>query len=295
MSTHLLLVHALSPIHCGTGQAISGIDLPIAREKPTGTPLIPGSTLKGVLRAQPGGYTVSNGKPEASKPHLAAFGPETANASDHAGGVQFGDVHLLFLPVRSVRGTFAWVTSPHLIRRFARDLAECNLDWAAPPSPTRDSDALVTGDRLLVKIENKERVVFEDFDFDATKSEPLKKFATTIGQAIFGKDATGDVQHFADRVCVVADDVMRVLGRVGMEIVARNRINNETKTVEKGALWTEEALPIESVLTGLLVPTPVNGDDGAALVRHVKGLCRGPIQLGGKGTIGRGLCRVEVL
>ena len=47
--------------------------------------------------------------------------------------------------------------------------------------------------------------------------------------------------------------------------------------------------------TGLLVPTPVNGDDGAALVRHVKGLCRSPIQLGGKGTIGRGLCRVEVL
>ncbi len=38
MSARLLLLHALSPIHCGTGQSVSGIDLPIAREKATNIP-----------------------------------------------------------------------------------------------------------------------------------------------------------------------------------------------------------------------------------------------------------------
>ena len=295
MSTHLLLVHALSPVHCGTGQAISGIDLPVAREKHTGTPLIPGSTLKGVLRAQPDGYVPAKGGPKPTEMHIKAFGPDTEEASEHAGAVQFGDVHLVFLPIRSVRGTFAWVTSPYLLRRLARDLRDCKLEWTLPPPPSRDGDALVSGDRLVVKVERNERVIFEDFDFDAKNSSELRKFAETFGSAMFGTEVKDDVQHFADRVCVVGDDVMRVLGRVGMEVTARNRIKNDTKTVDKGALWTEEALPAETILSGLLLATPVRGEDPAALIAHVKQLCEGTIQLGGKATIGRGICRVEVL
>ena len=46
----LLFLRALSPLHAGTGQGIGAIDLPIAREKATGIPYLPGSSLKGVLR-----------------------------------------------------------------------------------------------------------------------------------------------------------------------------------------------------------------------------------------------------
>lgn len=297
MSTHLLLIQALSPIHCGTGQAISGIDLPIAREKPTGIPLIPGSSIKGVLRAQPGGYEPSGDRPRAKPVHITAFGPETENASEHAGAIQFGDAHLLFLPIRSVRGTFSWVTSPYLFKRFARDVKERGLSLKVPSlQGMADKEALVTSKRLVVKVQTQERVVFEDFDFQARHLEELATFARLFGEQFFGKDSKDEVAHFAERVCVVGDDVMRVLARVGMEIVARNRISNDTKTVEKGALWTEEALPVESILAGLLVATPVRRDfSEAALVDHVKGLCRGAIQLGGKASIGRGVCKVEVL
>ena len=52
MTTHLTLVHAMSPLHAGTGHSVGAIDLPIARERPTGIPLIPGSSLKGALRAR---------------------------------------------------------------------------------------------------------------------------------------------------------------------------------------------------------------------------------------------------
>lgn len=295
MSVHLLLLQALSPIHCGTGQAISGIDLPIAREKPTGIPLIPGSSIKGVLRAQPGGYDATNDKPKAREVHIAAFGPEVENASEHAGAIQFGDAHLLFLPIRSVRGTFAWVTSPYLLRRFSRDLQERDYD-RAPNLTLQDQEALVTGNRLVIQVQNQDRVVFEDFDFKTRASQELTTFARRFGEYLFGKDAKEDIQHFVDRVCVVSDDVMRVLVRVGMEVVARNRISNETRTVEKGALWTEEALPIESILAGLVVVTPVSRKFTTDQLKdHVKDLCEGAIQLGGKATIGRGVCKAEVL
>ena len=280
-------------MHCGTGLAISGIDLPIAREKPTGTPLIPGSTLKGVLRAQAAGHGADR---TPSDVHKGAFGPDTANASEHAGGVQFGDARLLFLPVRSVRGTFAWATSPHLLRSFSRDLKEAGKAWKLPPLGVTEREALVVGERLVVTVDGKDRVVFEDFDFEVRRSPELGAFARSVGEAVFGAEAKDEVAHFVDRVCIVGDDVMRVLGRVGMEVVARNKIDEDTGTVAKGALWTEEALPVETILSGLLVATPVRkGDDAAKLVGHVKGLCARPIQLGGKATVGRGMCRVEVV
>ncbi|MCS7269380.1 MAG: RAMP superfamily CRISPR-associated protein, partial [Geminicoccaceae bacterium] len=50
MLTRPFLLHALSPLHAGTGQAAGIVDLPIARMKATGIPFVPGSSIKGVLR-----------------------------------------------------------------------------------------------------------------------------------------------------------------------------------------------------------------------------------------------------
>ena len=46
----LMFVHALTSLHAGTGQGVGVIDLPIARERATDLPLVPGSSLKGCLR-----------------------------------------------------------------------------------------------------------------------------------------------------------------------------------------------------------------------------------------------------
>ena len=51
MNTRLLVVHALSPLHAGTGQSFGAIDLAIARDRATDHPYLPGSSLKGSLRA----------------------------------------------------------------------------------------------------------------------------------------------------------------------------------------------------------------------------------------------------
>lgn len=282
-NTRLVLLHALSPIHCGTGQAIGGIDLPIAREKSTHVPLVPGSSFKGVLRASFG---------EDHKLTRTIFGPDTDAAADHAGSVQFGDLRLVFLPVRALKGTFAYVTSPFLLRRLARDAKEAGLTIAVPAEPSnREVVKLATRARLAGQ---DGRVLFEDFEFRAEEDAALKTLATNIGERAFTNDESA---HFVDRACIVHDDVMSLLLDTCTEITARNRIDPETGTVAKGALWTEEALPAESILAGLVVETPVKPSKGgdaptgllAALDEHLKRL--GSIQVGGNATVGRGMCR----
>lgn len=113
MITRPFLLHALSPLHAGTGQAAEIVDLPTARMKGTGIPFIPGSSIKGVLREG------STGRDPTKTD--AAFGP-SANPDAHAGAIAVGDARLLALPVRSFRGTFAWVTSPLLLVLAQRDL-----------------------------------------------------------------------------------------------------------------------------------------------------------------------------
>lgn len=280
MNTKLYFVRALSPIHCGTGQAIGAVDLPIARERPTGMPLIPGSSLKGVLRAS---------EVKDKDLHLAVFGPDTDKASEHAGAVQFSDANLLFLPMRSVRGTFAWVTSPYLIRRFQRDAQEAGLKLPKLPSEPNANGCLVTSERLVTN----NKVVLDDFDLTAEKKPEWKNWCDEVANKLFDPD---EKPRFLDRACLVHEDVMGIFAQTGMELMARNRLNPETHTVDKGALWTEEALPVESILAGIMVATvvPRLKKEPAALLGYVKDLASGAIQIGGKATVGRGFCELRV-
>ena len=83
MQPYLTFIHALSPLHAGTGQGVDVIDLPIARERATGLPLLPGSSLKGTLLDA---YRAAQGEPEAKR----LFG--TTEAASKA---QFTDQRLL--------------------------------------------------------------------------------------------------------------------------------------------------------------------------------------------------------
>ncbi len=47
--TRIYWLHAITPLHVGTGRGLGYIDLPIMREKVTNWPLVPGSAIKGVI------------------------------------------------------------------------------------------------------------------------------------------------------------------------------------------------------------------------------------------------------
>ncbi|MBX0331287.1 type III-B CRISPR module RAMP protein Cmr4 [Oscillochloris sp. ZM17-4] len=286
-NARLLFIHALSPLHAGTGQGVGVIDLPIAREKATNLPYLPGSSLKGPLR---------EACPAESRTKI--FGPETANASDHAGSAQFSDQRLLLLPVRSLAGTFAWVTSPIILARFARDAADAgqtNLPALAPLRPATPESCIVASASAAITLPGAtgRQVILEDLDLNATADPAAGQWATWLGSCIFAHDPDWQAM-LADRLCIVHDDVLAFLLTTATEVIARVRLLPDTKTVAQGGLWYEEALPAVSILAGLLVATPIKATV-AEVFAVIGGLTGGTMQLGGKATVGRGLCRTQLV
>lgn len=286
MNSEPFLLHALTPLHAGTGQSADIIDLPIARMRATGIPFVPGSSLKGVLRDA---CDEKNGGSLDSRSIEAIFGPPTAEAERHAGAVVVGDARLFCLPVRSFRGTFAFVTSPLLLQLAARDLR------GVPAIPTAEgTQAMVpTNSRLC----HEDRVWFEDVDLEVRKGEQAAgRWAEWLASQIAGDDQDLN-QAVQSRFAVVDDDTMTFLWETATQIDTRVAIDDETRTVQDGALWIEESLPPETLLVGII--SADRRRDGTAgsptdvLQTVFKGLPESHrLQVGGKATVGRGLCRL---
>lgn len=294
MNARLLLLHALSPLHAGTGQGVGVIDLPIAREKATGLPYLPGSSLKGSLRDQ------CKDPPLRKK----VFGPSVSdnpddNPSEFASSMQVSDQRLLLLPVRSLRGLFALVTCPYILQRFARDARATGVNGTPEsiPSPASERACLITESSNISKQSaGAKQVVLEDLDLNALTDAVTDEWANWIAGRLFPDDASGQ-QLLTTRFCVVQDNILNFLLETATEITARIKMMEETKTVQKGGLWYEEALPAETVLSGLVVATPIRASDTSAeeVFKAMGGLISKPIQFGGKATVGRGVCRLRMV
>lgn len=273
MSVHLITVHAMSALNPGTGSADGTIDMPIAREKTTNVPIIPGSTIKGVLRSM------------ASQKFATRFGDV-----DRAGMMQFSDVFTLLLPVRSLAGVYALVTSPYLIRRFLRDTALAGKQAALNAEELErlqvDSAFVHVTKKSVTKL-NDERVVFEDLDL---------RIAPNTSDII--TRLADEIQTFAPQVnasnhlCVVSDDTMSFLLETATEIRGRNRLD-DNKVVVDGQLWYEEMLPAESLLCGI-VNIVAPADLRESIFNELVTLCKKPVVFGGKATTGHGYCNVTI-
>lgn len=289
MNAQLTFIHALSPLHAGTGQGAGVIDLPIAREKATGLPFLPGSSLKGTLRA-----CCSN-----AQECRQVFGPESSEMqteNNHASSVQFSDQRLLLLPIRSLAGTFAWVTSPYVLHRFARDIEDAGPTLPDKPVPTiqHNESCAIAGETSKIKIDMSvylEDLALKNIQFD--DSEAANDWATWIAERVFPHDRSWQ-EMLRERFCIVHDDVFSFLLDTATEITARIKLKANAKTVEDGGLWYEEALPTETILSGLALaaPTKTSGITSARVFEILAELTNKTLQFGGKATVGRGLCRV---
>lgn len=275
MITRPYLLHALSPLHVGTGHAADIIDLPTARMKATGIPFVPGSSLKGVLRDACRTLHPDDARMEA------VFGP-TNKPEEHAGALVVGDARLLALPVRSFRGTFAWTTSPLLLTLARRDLD------GAPKVPRIEGRGaqVAEGSACL----HQRRLYLEDLDLQATEGPEATAWAKLLEPL-----ASPSEDIFTKRFAIVDDETMSFLWETATQVDARVRIDERTRTVAPGALWLEESLPPETLLLGLLAGdcsrkpgTPMKPKEVLDYALQREAL----LQLGGKATVGRGRCRI---
>lgn len=286
MQARLFHLHALSALHCGTGQSAGVVDLPIARARATQLPLVPGSSLRGVLRDW-----IGSKEPEVAK---TLFGPETIRAGEDsfAGALAVGDAHLLLLPVRSLAGIVCYATCPFILRRYAQDLGRADLPTPQlPPNPAADGALIPAGSVNTLQPGNK--LILEDIDLIAAQHDAADAWAQTIAKAVHPADpeAQGDLKT---RFAILPDDALGFLAETATEIRARIAIDKDKGTVKRGALWYEENLPAETVLWGLYALSEARNGRQADLDQRARELLSGEtlLQLGGKAGVGRGLVRL---
>jgi len=279
MATKLMFVHALTSLHAGTGQGVGAIDLPIARERATDLPLVPGSSLKGCLKER---YR------DDGTEHL--FGK-----SDNAGQLQISDARLLLLPVRCLGATFMWTTSAYVLKRLKRDADTAALSGGMPTIPgIADEHALLASADALVEVNKEKKLVLEELDFAASLG--AEEWAKWIGLRLFPGPDNGDAgdwrKEFSKRFAIVDDKSFHHLARFATEVNAHIKIDQDKGTTETGALWYQESLPAETVLVSVVrTEAPKNAAVNPE-VKLAQILVEQTLQIGGKATTGQGLVRL---
>lgn len=275
MNTKLLFIQALSPIHAGTGQGVGVIDNPIAREKSTDIPFIPGTTIKGVLRDAC----------ENDADRKIIFGSATNDVELSMGAATFTDARLVLLPVRSLKGVFAWVTSPLLLKRLIRDAGK--IEHPSLPKDAVGADDCLVSSNSELKLSG-DKVILEDLDLRGKSNTDVDTWAKWLADSLYGEGSEWH-ETLKERLCIISDDNLSFLLETATEITARIALDGDKKTVKEGALWYEESLPVETVLVSMVITK-----NNEKVFKTLEALTKNTLQFGGNATVGRGLCKATL-
>lgn len=314
-----------TPLHAGSGDDLGMVDLPIQRERHTSFPKIESSSLKGALReafeSKVNSKAFNNWDDDDVKIHrffgyddgsLKSDGEESPkrkletmfkDASEYAGCLAFTDARILLFPVKSMKGVFAWVTCQQVLNKFASDLsiAQCTtfskLDGVITAAKDLSNGGCLVSSHSVCIGNN---IVLEEYAFAATVNNELKDLAAELAESIFTHDSLAYWRGLLKtNLVLLSDDDFRDFVNQSTEVITRTKINNETGTVQDGALFTEEYLPTDSVMYALVMSSKEYGKKAAANDKEAMGFFSSKLpsifQLGGNATIGKGLLRTHLL
>ena len=291
MHKHLLTLYTRTPLHVGCGTSVDVVDLPIMRERITKFPVIPGSSLKGVLlqaareHFENGAHARSNNSlPAEAKLLFGAIEKEGDTHNPNAGCVQIMEAKLLAFPVRSLAGCFAWITCPAVLERYKRDTGSS----FEVPQPKKDQ--VIAGSNLIAG----GHVVLEEYALTIEAGKSVSGIATAL------QDRTNDplwTANLEKRLAIVHDENFQHFVTTCTEVVTRVKIDPTTRTVDGGALFNQENVPCEalfySVLSVLAPRRPGSEGDANTLLTDL--LKANPtLQIGGDETTGHGLCETQI-
>ena len=311
-------------LHAGSGSDLGIVDLPIQREKHTDYPKIESSGIKGAIReifnTQPDLQTLERGwnitsveDNDHEKAVNLAFGPATTDqGSIHGGALGFTDARLLLFPVKSVSGVFGWITCPAVLERFKHDLSICEPSITFGFSLPQENQTPI-GSELIV---NDSKIVLEEYTFEVQETDECKELADWIAENCMPSDKV--YQYWREKIqnslVVLSNDDFRDFVTLSTEVIARIKIDQETGTVQKGALWYEEYLPSDSILYSLALASPIfqkndddkgifqlteqerseNRDESEKVIEFLEDGLPAVIQIGGNATIGKGIVRTKI-
>lgn len=273
MKQHILYLFTRTPLHVGAGSSVGAIDQPVQRERHTGFPIIPGSSIKGVFRDHIG--AMDDLQNEVDK----LFG-YSANGDEpgRSGSISFSEAKLLAFPLRSARGCYALTTCPLALERYSRS-ADLKISIPSEPGEMHclaGSTVVIDGKALVLE----EYRIQKDGEFPqewATHLAGLLDDAVLKGAINrFVLLSNGDFAHFAANACQVNQHV---------------GIDDKTGTQKKGALFNEETVPSETLFFSALTELRYEAEKSGFIEKLKQEQL---IQFGGDGTTGLGYCTVKL-
>ena len=267
MKGGILALWAETSLHPGIGQMVGAVDLPVARERTTGYPVIAGSSLKGALRDK------AERKWQDEDKIARLFGKP-----DQAGCLLITDARLLLLPVRSLPGPFRWATCPYILERLKRDRELLGLP--------RDFPLIDPGDVALAA-EGEGDLFLEEIIFPVNKKEEVKQVAEVLKEMI----PHGSIQKSLEaKLIIINDKEFQYFAQYGLPVNARNVLDDK-KTSKN--LWYEETIPPDSLFYSLIFERKLK-EEADVLEEFQSLLKEDPyLQVGGNETIGQGWCKVQ--
>lgn len=311
MTSKILYIFTRTPLHVGAGASVGAIDQPVQRERHTGFPIIPASSLKGsfanqwavTLRNDKGELVRVTSKKEGDKhlidkidPSNAAwlFGSDDAKVS-FAGSLIFSEARVLAFPIRSAKGSYAWITCPLMLQRAKRDGVLTN---DAPEEPTDDQAIFKFDGPLTLEAANTKQIVLEEYCFNGSTTTYPADLSKEISQLI----ADDLFKSISDRLVILSNGMMSHFATTACDVAQHVRISDETGTAEGTGLFNQENVPSETLFYSVLSATAGRGDQfkgkmpdealtefGNKLVNvhHV-------FQFGGDASTGLGFCTVQL-
>jgi len=256
MTSKILHIFTRTPLHVGAGASVGAIDQPVQRERHTGFPIIPASSLKGsfadhwndtLVEAE----TESDQKAKRVRVSKADTITEAAwlFGSDNdkrafASSLLFSEARLLAFPIRSAKGSYAWITCPLMLQRAKRDGV---ITQDSPPEP-KDDQALFKTDGPLALSDKK--VVLEEYCFTHTGTYP-----TDLAKELAGLIEDDLFNSITDRLVILSNGMMSHFVSTTCEIAQHVRISDETGTAEEGGLFNQENVPSETLFYSVLTAT----------------------------------------
>lgn len=279
MKTVVLGMLAETSIHPGMGRSGGVVDLPVSREAATDYPFIAGSSLKGALRAKAQALSATAGDDdvEPARPRVGESDVrEWFGVQDAAGRLIISDARLLLLPVRSLTGSYRWLTCPHILERFLRDISRSGL--VQPFDVPRV-------ERSTLHASGSGHIYLEERDL-AIACQVDEKVANAIGRLISHKTTR---ERVPEMLAITHDSDFAWFARYALCIQARNYLDSDTKQSKN--LWYEESLPSDTVFYTLLSGRSLS----ATGVRDALFGEDPYLQVGGNETTGEGWLSVRQL
>jgi len=263
----VLGLYTETPLHCGAESGTGYVDLPIQRERHTNYPVIPGSTLKGVLRDEMG---LDEG---LIKKYFGSADEKGKEGSGNPGIVSFGDGIVVAFPIRSSGAPFHWITCPFVLERIFRAIGRAET-FTDPAKGT--AQAKSEGKVLLeeIVVEEKRSPLFDNNGCLCELLDLLPSSET------FGYTR----KIFLERLLIVTNEDFKLLIDTGTEVLTRIKLNDKGTT---GNMFVEEVVPPETLF---LVPLRAIAQSGFDMEKIPK-----VIRVGGDETIGRGVMHVSTI